>query len=63
MNYEVRRHGDKWKVYENRTQQYITTKDKKEIAESIAESLNNGAGFDGETPRFFINESYSYETP
>lgn len=53
MNYEVRRHGDTYKIYEIPTQQYIYKSSKRITCESLCNSLNNGCGFDGETPRFF----------
>jgi pantothenate kinase len=55
MNYEVRRHGENYKIYEIPTQQYIYKDSQRITAESLCDSLNKGSGFDGETPRFFNN--------
>lgn len=55
MNYEVRRHGETYKIYEKPTQQYIFKSDKRITCESHCKKLNNGSGFDGETPLFFSN--------
>jgi hypothetical protein len=53
MTYEVRRHGEMYKIYENTTQQYIFKSNKRITCESHCEKLNNGSGFEGETPKFF----------
>lgn len=52
-NYEVRRHGKKWKVYEVSTNQYIFAANNKVRAVEIQKSLQNGSGFNGQTPTFF----------
>lgn len=54
MNYEVRRHGKRYKIYEIPTKQYITYYWEKQKAEDVCRNLNNGGGFDGNTPTFMI---------
>lgn len=57
MNYEVRRHGRKYKIYEIPTKQYIQQYWEKYKADEICEKLNNGSGFDGNTPAFFCQNN------
>ena len=52
-NYEVRRHGNKWKVFEESTQQYIYQANSKWQAVKVQNKLQNGSGFVGHTPSFF----------
>lgn len=52
-NYEVRRHGKKWKVYEVNTNQYIYAANNKWKAIEVQKNLQSGGGFDGQTPTFF----------
>ena len=63
MNYEVRRHGDNFKIYEIPTRQYIFKMNDRITAESVCDSLNSGCGFDGETPRFFSNLTMAIDSP
>ena len=63
MNYEVRRHGDNFKVYEIPTRQYVFKNNDRITCESVCDSLNSGCGFDGETPRFFSNLTMAIDIP
>jgi hypothetical protein len=51
-NYEVRRHGKKWKIFEVQTNQYIYQANSKWQAIKVQKNLQNGGGFDGHTPTF-----------
>lgn len=53
--YELRRHGKKYKIYEEKTAQYIATFKDKDEAVNYLYKLNGGTGFKGETPVFFLN--------
>ena len=55
-DYTVRRHGDQYKVYEAFTKQYVVIYSDKYIADDTCKKLNSGAGFAGNTPRFFTRE-------
>ena len=52
--YEIRRHGDAYKIYEKNTKQYIVKTKFKKKASDILSNLKNGGGFEGTTPRFMI---------
>lgn len=51
-NYEVRRHGKKWKIFEVETNQYIYQANNKWKAIEVQRNLQNGGGFKGHTPSF-----------
>ena len=61
MNYEVRRHGDKYKVYEVKTEMYLLVTKDRIKAESVCDSLNRGCGFAGESPYFFSNLAKGFD--
>lgn len=42
-------------IYEDQTEQIIKYGMSKEAARSMTRKLNFGAGFDGNTPKFFLN--------
>ena len=52
-NYEVRRHGKKWKVFELSTNQYVFSANNKWKAIQVEKNLQSGGGFNGHTPTFF----------
>ena len=52
--YEIRRHGDAYKIYEKNTKQYIVKTKFKKKASDILSNLKKGGGFEGTTPRFMI---------
>jgi hypothetical protein len=56
MKYTVRRHGKQFKVYETSTKNYIQSYLDRDKAKSVAKSLNNGSGFNGEIPNFFYQK-------
>ena len=51
--YTIRRHGDRYKIYEGPTKTYIVSYKDKDHARATCEKLNAGAGFMGKTPPFF----------
>ena len=53
--YELRRHGQKFKIYETKTSQYIATFGNIEEATNYMYKLNGGSGFKGETPAFMFH--------
>lgn len=61
MDYEVRRHGDKYKVFEVKTAMYLFVTKDKQKAESVCDSLNRGCGFAGESPFFFSNLAKGFD--
>ena len=44
--YEIRRHGDAYKIYEKNTKQYIVKTKFKKKASDILTNLKKGGGFD-----------------
>ena len=54
MKYTVRRHGDKFKVYEVKNKRYIITLDTRNKANKIAKNLNAGGGFEGDIPKYML---------
>jgi len=56
MNYEIRRHGKKYKIFEIPTKQYIQHFYKSQDAKEVCNALNRGSGFDGNTPSFFAKD-------
>ena len=52
--YEIRRHGDAYKIYEKSTKQYIVKTKFKKKASDILNNLKKGGGFEGATPHFMI---------
>jgi hypothetical protein len=56
-NYEVIADKKTFKVRENKTQFIIKKFSSKTKASKLAEKLNSGFGFAGETPSFFINKA------
>ena len=54
MKYTVRRHGDKFKVYEVKNKRYIITLDTRNKANRIAKNLNSGGGFEADIPKFMV---------
>lgn len=54
--YEIRRHGDAYKIYEKNTKQYIVKTKFKGKASLILNNLKKGGGFEGSTPRFMLQE-------
>ena len=54
MKYTVRRHGDKFKVYEVKNKRYIITLDTRNKANKIAKNLNAGGGFEGDIPKYMV---------
>lgn len=50
--YEVRRHGNKYKVFEIRTKKYIASCINQSDANELVDKLTT-SGFQGETPDFF----------
>ena len=53
--YELRRHGNKFKIYELKTKQYLATFADKDQATDYLFKLNRGSGFEGETPPFMLS--------
>lgn len=51
--YELRRHGKRYKIYENKTKRYIAVTSSESEAKDIFTKLNNGSAFEGNTPSFF----------
>ena len=54
--YEMRRHGNAYKIYEKKTQQYISKSKTKTKAASLLKSVREGSGFEGSTPRFLFSQ-------
>lgn len=52
--YKVRRHGNRYKVYEVETSQYLYVGSKTEC-DDLCNKLNKGSGFEGNTPAFMTN--------
>jgi len=55
-NYEYRRVHRDYGVYEKPTGQIICLTKGKDRAKMIVDRLNKGAGFEGNTPAFFMNQ-------
>ena len=53
--YELRRHGNTYKIFELKTKKYVAKFDNEEKAKDIFQKLNLGAAFEGNTPAFFTN--------
>lgn len=53
--YELRRHGNTYKIFELKTKKYVAKFDNEEKAKDIIQKLNRGSAFDGNTPAFFTN--------
>lgn len=57
LNYKVIKEGKDFHIKETSTNEVILILDSKEKAQKIATHLNMGGGFDGFTPKFFLNET------
>lgn len=55
INYSVIEEDGIFDVFENRTKQTISTHTTRDGAHALKKRLNLGAGFDGNTPAFFLN--------
>ena len=58
MNYMIKRNvddNDIYEIFESRTEQNIMQCEDEWDAQILKTSLNNGSGFDGWTPSFFLN--------
>jgi len=51
--YTIRRHGERYKIYEAPTKTYVVSYETKEYAQDTCKKLNDGCGFSGKTPTFF----------
>ena len=56
MNYQVINEDNVWKVIELSSEQVIKVFRYQAEANHLKESLNNGAGFQGDTPSFILQE-------
>jgi hypothetical protein len=54
-NYVIEKNGEQWDVVEKQTSHIVKTCDGPFAAQIHKTRLNNGAGFAGWTPRFFVN--------
>lgn len=52
--YTIRRHGNRFKIHEKSTGLYVASSTKQHRAKTVANSLENGGGFDGSTPTFML---------
>ena len=65
MNYMIKRNvddNDIYEIFESRTEQNIMQCEDEWDAQILKTSLNNGSGFDGWTPTFFIKKVQKDET-
>ena len=54
MKYQMRRHGNIYKVYETDTKRYIAYSTKSAKIRNIVKNLNEGGAFDGNFPSYFF---------
>jgi hypothetical protein len=52
MKYQVRRHGNIFKLYEVSSGRYIAYSANKQKVKKVGDNLNRGGGFDGQIPSF-----------
>tara|TARA_X000001316_G_C914691_1_gene29288 strand:+ start:212 stop:541 length:330 start_codon:yes stop_codon:yes gene_type:complete len=56
IKYELRTHGNVFKIFETYTKKYIIEGTNRKEAANVTRFLNNGGAFKGNTPNFFIND-------
>lgn len=54
-NYIIKKNGDVWDIIETQTDQVVKSCINPCSAQIFKTKLNNGSGFDGCTPAFFVN--------
>ena len=52
--YQIRRHGNTFKVLENETKQYVAESSDRNKAKKYMKHLEDGCGFGGNTPTFLM---------
>ena len=55
--YKVSRELEMWRIHENPTNQIVFQSSNKQTVMDLKIKLNNGSGFNGYTPNFFLQES------
>ena len=56
--YKVSRELEMWCIHENPTNQIVFQSSNKQAVMDLKIKLNNGGGFNGLTPSFFLQESH-----
>lgn len=56
MNYEIKKNGKLWEIYETRTKQVVKTCSSSTKAQILKTHLNCGGGFDSWTPAFMLQK-------
>jgi len=55
--YKVSKELEMWRIHENPTKQIVFQSSNKQTVMDLKIKLNNGGGFNGYTPNFFLQES------